>query len=435
MKFLRFLLVSLLTFTLAACNFSLAEDITPPPGAELSPNPTAVLPTPEIATPATSTSSGVATSAAPTPAADQTGVPAASVTVSGKVTNASGAGLPTGLSVILHGILNQQETLNLNQPLNPDGSYSFENVKLTNGMEVIAVVQYGPVSFLSAGAVFDGTQSSYDQPVTIYDSTPELSGLSLAQVHIQASFSTAGQIQLNEIYVITNPGKSAVTVATDGTSLPFAKFPDGALQPSIDLSQGSAPLVLADNGFAMLPGTQQYAFVVTFDLPYAGNKASLSQPFVLPPASVTVIVPAGVKVAGAGLADQGTNDFQGSSFQIYSGGPLKAGTALALNVSGSPQTAPAAGASSGTFPALQLGLGLVGLLLVAGGFIFYVRDRRKLKAAGQAEILEPGDLDDETARLADAILALDDLFASGGIEPEAYRQQRLELKEKLAGRL
>ena len=435
MKFLRFLLVSLLAFTLAACNFSLAEDITPPPGAELSPNPTAVLPTPEIATPATSTSSGVATSAAPTPAAGQTGVPAASVTVSGKVTNASGAGLPTGLSVILHGILNKQEALNLNQPLNPEGSYSFKNVKLTNGMEVIAVVQYGPVSFLSAGAVFDGTQSNYDQPVTIYDSTSELSGLSLAQVHIQASFSTAGQIQLNEIYVITNPGKSAVTVATDGTSLPFAKFPDGALQPSIDLSQGSAPLVMADNGFAMLPGTQQYAFVVTFDLPYAGNKVSLSQPFVLPPASVTVIVPAGVKVAGAGLADQGTNDFQGSSFQIYSGGSLKAGTALALNVSGSPQTAPAASASSGTFPALQLGLGLLGLLLVAGGVIFYVRDRRKLKAAGQAGTLEPGDLDDETARLADAILALDDRFASGGIEPEAYRQQRLELKEKLAGRL
>jgi len=435
MKFLRLLLVSLLTFTLAACNFSLAEDITPPPGAELSPNPTAVLPTPEIATPTASTSSGAATPAASTPASGQTGVTAAGVTVSGKVTNASGAGLPTGLSVILHGILNQQETLNLNQPLNPDGSYSFENVKLTNGMEVIAVVQYGPVSFLSAGAVFDGTQSNYDQPVTIYDSTPELSGLSLAQVHIQASFSTAGQIQLNEIYVITNPGKSAVTVATDGTSLPFAKFPDGALQPSIDLSQGSAPLVMADNGFAMLPGTQQYAFVVTFDLPYAGNKVSLSQPFVLPPASVTVIVPAGVKVAGAGLADQGTNDFQGSSFQIYSGGPLKAGTALALNVSGSPQTAPAASASSGTFPALQLGLGLLGLLLVAGGVIFYVRDRRKLKAAGQAGTLEPGDLDDETARLADAILALDDRFASGGIEPEAYRQQRLELKEKLAGRL
>ena len=64
-----------------------------------------------------------------------------------------------------------------------------------------------------------------------------------------------------------------------------------------------------------------------------------------------------------------------------------------------------------------------------------MRDRRKLKAAGQAETLEPEDLDGETARLADAILALDDRFASGGIEPQAYQQQRSELKEKLAGRL
>ncbi|HEY5156951.1 MAG TPA: hypothetical protein VII93_03180, partial [Anaerolineales bacterium] len=67
--------------------------------------------------------------------------------------------------------------------------------------------------------------------------------------------------------------------------------------------------------------------------------------------------------------------------------------------------------------------------------VFYVRDRRKIKAAGQAEMLEPGDLDDETTRLADAILALDDRFASGDIDREAYQQQRLELKEKLAGRL
>ncbi len=176
MKFLRILVISLLASSLAACNFSLAEDITPPPGAELSPNPTAVAPTPEIATPAASSSSGAATPAASTPASQQTGAPAAGVTVSGKVTYGSGASLPSGLTVILHGILNQQETLNLNQPLNPDGSYSFENVKLTNGMEVIAVVQYGPVSFLSAGATFDGTQSSYDQPVTIYDFDPRAFG-------------------------------------------------------------------------------------------------------------------------------------------------------------------------------------------------------------------------------------------------------------------
>jgi hypothetical protein len=320
-------------------------------------------------------------------------------------------------------------------PLNQDGSYTFQNVTLTNGMEFLVAVQYGPVSFLSAGGTFDGKTSSYDQPITVYDSSSDLTGLSLDQVHIQATFSTAGQIQLDEIYVLTNPGKKALTVATDGTTLPFATVPDGALQPSISLSQGSAQLVMADTGFAMLPGTEQYAFVISFSLDYSKNKASISQPFILSPTSVTVIVPVGVKVSGAGLADQGASDFQGSSYQIYSAGPLDAGTALGLTFSGSPQTAATGSSSPKNNPFLLAVLGFVGLLLVAAGVLLFLRDRRRARVAEQGETIKPETMDDETARLADTILALDDRFADGKVDRETYQQQRAELKEKLKSRL
>ena len=156
-----------------------------------------------------------------------------------------------------------------------------------------------------------------------------------------------------------------------------------------------------------------------------------------------MIVPTGVKVSGAGLADQGTNDFQGSSYQVYSGGPLKAGSALALNLSGSPQTPAAGSAGSGTVPVLQIVLGSLGLLLVLAGVIFFLLDRRKRTAmemqtemaTGQAETIGLETMDDETARLADAILALDDRFAAGKIDPETYAQQRAELKKELKGLL
>jgi hypothetical protein len=302
-------------------------------------------------------------------------------------------------------------------------------------MEFLVAVQSGPVSFLSAGATFDGTKSSYDQPVTIYNSTSDLTGLSLDQVHIQASFTTAGEIQLDEIYVLTNPGNSAVTVATDGTSLPFVSLPDGALQPSISLSQSSAALVMADTGFAMLPGSQQYAFVVSFTLPYDNNKVSLIQPFVLAPKSVTAIVPSGVKVTGKGLTDQGTSDFQGSSYHIYNAGPLAKGASIDLALAGSPQAATIASGAPATSTVLLIGLGILGLLLVAGGVIFLVRDSRKARKTQPAEMIEAETMDDETARLADAILALDDRFASGQISRETYQQRREELKEELKGRL
>jgi uncharacterized membrane protein len=302
-------------------------------------------------------------------------------------------------------------------------------------MEFLVAVQYGPVSFLSSGGTYDGKTSSYDQPVTIYDSSSDLTSLSLDQVHIQATFSTAGQIQLDEIYVMTNPGKKAVTVATDGTTLPFASVPAGAIQPSISLSQGSAQLVMADTGFAMLPGTQQYAFVVSYSLDYSKDKASISQPFILSPASVTVIVPVGVKVSGAGLADQGASDFQGSSYQIYSAGPLDAGTALGLTFSGRQQTAAAGSSSPVNNPYLLAVMGFVGLLLVAAGVLLFLRDRRRAMLIGQGEAIKPEIIDDETAQLADAILTLDDRFADGKIDQETYQQQRAELKEKLKSRL
>jgi hypothetical protein len=435
MKFHHILAGFLLAFTLTACNFSLAEDITPPPGAVLtpisSPAPTAT----EIVTSVASTVSEEQATGSPTPGITGTASPTGNITISGKVTNGSGGSLPPGLTASLHGILNQQETLTLSMPLNQDGSYTFQNVVLTSGMEFLVAVQYGPVSFLSSGGTYDGKTSSYDQPVTIYDSSSDLTSLSLDQVHIQATFSTAGQIQLDEIYVMTNPGKKAVTVATDGTTLPFASVPAGAIQPSISLSQGSAQLVMADTGFAMLPGTQQYAFVVSYSLGYSKDKASISQPFILSPASVTVIVPVGVKVSGAGLADQGASDFQGSSYQIYSAGPLDAGTALGLTFSGRQQTAAAGSSSPVNNPYLLAVMGFVGLLLVAAGVLLFLRDRRRAMLIGQGEAIKPEIIDDETAQLADAILTLDDRFADGKIDQETYQQQRAELKEKLKSRL
>jgi len=435
MKFHHILAGFLLAFTLTACNFSLAEDITPPPGAVLtpisSPGPTAT----EIVASVASTVSEEQATGSPTPGITGTASPTGNITISGKVTNGSGGSLPPGLTASLHGILNQQETLTLSMPLNQDGSYTFQNVVLTSGMEFLVAVQYGPVSFLSSGGTYDGKTSSYDQPVTIYDSSSDLTSLSLDQVHIQATFSTAGQIQLDEIYVMTNPGKKAVTVATDGTTLPFASVPAGAIQPSISLSQGSAQLVMADTGFAMLPGTQQYAFVVSYSLDYSKDKASISQPFILSPASVTVIVPVGVKVSGAGLADQGASDFQGSSYQIYSAGPLDAGTALGLTFSGRQQTAAAGSSSPVNNPYLLAVMGFVGLLLVAAGVLLFLRDRRRAMLIGQGEAIKPEIIDDETAQLADAILTLDDRFADGKIDQETYQQQRAELKEKLKSRL
>ena len=67
----------------------------------------------------------------------------------------------------------------------------------------------------------------------------------------------------------------------------------------------------------------------------------------------------------------------------------------------------------------------------ASAALYSPRDRRKARKTKPAETIQPGRLDDETTRLADAILALDDRFAAGKIDQAAYRQQRAQLKEQL----
>jgi len=103
-------------------------------------------------------------------------------------------------------------------------------------MEVIAVVQYGRLVPPAVPSLMH--QSSYDQPVTIYDSTPELSGLSLAS-HIQASFSTRPDPAERDLCHY-QPRKIGVTVTTDGTSLPFANSRMGLCSPPLTCRRAAA---------------------------------------------------------------------------------------------------------------------------------------------------------------------------------------------------
>ncbi len=98
------------------------------------------------------------------------------------------------------------------------------------------------------------------------------------------------------LYVISNPGGNAITVTSDGTSVPFIQIPEGAQSAKFPIGQSSSPLLSATNGFALLPGADlQYGIITTFNLPYT-NRLVFTQPFSLPVSSATIIVPEGVKV-------------------------------------------------------------------------------------------------------------------------------------------
>jgi outer membrane receptor protein involved in Fe transport len=141
MKFRLAALVIILSLVLVSC--SLAEDITPPPGYKSpTPVPTLASVTPVVEStstvePATATSETTpASTQSTTPPADATAKPGTSLgNITGTLVNGSGGGIPEGQNVTLVG-LDQDQTgsyqkvLELQSPVNRDGSYSFTGVEV-----------------------------------------------------------------------------------------------------------------------------------------------------------------------------------------------------------------------------------------------------------------------------------------------------------------
>ena len=453
------ILAILLSLVLAAC--SLAEDITPPPGystptlqstsvpATQTPEPppsATVTPTDEIvatvtdSTPA-ATDSTPAVTGSLTPSVE--GSPTAQsevVVVGGTVTLASGGSIPAGTNAILLGFDTTggqvTQTVTETTPILPDGKYEFTNIPAAANIVFLVTVDYSGVTYDSIPVKFDGTTFQYDMPITVYDTTEDLNVLTITQAHLQFDFSTTGKVQVMALYIVNNPGGSAVVVTSDGSTVPFIQIPEGAEGAQYQLTQSSSPLLRATNGFALLPGANlQYEIITTFSLPYT-KRLVFIQPFTLPVSSATVIVPEGVKVKSDQLTDAGTQNSTSTpttTYHLYQAGSLASGSALTFTISGMPGDKSGLVLDQRTW--LMIGVGALGLVLIALGIFLFLRDRklRKMEEEFEDEEEEKDEdaLGDDRESIMDAIIALDDQFKSGEILKEVYEKRREELKERL----
>jgi hypothetical protein len=446
MKFRLTILVIVLSLALAAC--SLAEDITPPPGyvspTSLPPTAQATL-TPQslpssTPAPATETVSSAATIAqstdSSTPSADVSPTPQpALVVVGGLVSGFPNSVIPHGatVSLMLYNTTLGQVMDTLTSPVHSDGKYEFTDVSADTTTVFLVTTDYGGVTYDSVPAKFDGSTLKYDLPVTIYDSTSDQNLLSVTQVHLQFDFTTAGEVKVMALYVVSNPGTTSVIIPSDGSTVPFIQVPAGATNTQYQLSQNSSPLMSATGGFALLPGTdKQYGIIATFSLPYT-NRLVFAQPFSLPVKAAAVIVPEGVKVRSDQLTDGGTQGATGSTYHIYQASSLASGSTLTITISGKPGDKPGFVLDQRTW--IMIGVGFLGLLLVGLGVFLFLRDRRlgrlEQELEQEAETAGPDALGEDRESIMDAIIALDDQFKAGDISKEAYEKRRDELKERL----
>ncbi len=443
MKFRLTSLIVLILLVLSAC--SLAEDITPPPGylpATSAPSLAADLQTPApTPTPAPSTPTVEQLTATEPSGITPTNTSATQVAMIGEITgtvvNGSGSVIPNGQKVTLEGFDadqsgNYQKTVDIEAPVNPDGSYGFSNVELSSNRAFLVITSWQGVEYPSDPIFITDATTSYAIPITIYDKTDDLSNLRFDQIHLSFDLTSQNVIQTTELFIVSNTGQEAVFVSSDGTTIPFLKLPITAGSVNFQLAQGSAPLMNATGGFALPPGSdKQYAFIASFNMAY-GNSLDFEQPFTLPVSSLTAFVPQGMHLKSDQFTAAGSQALQDKTFLMYQANNLASGSSVSLIISGNP--AGSTGTSDNKQTMLLIGIGIVGILLIGVGIYLYLRDRARLKNESSEEVKttnEANSLGEDKNIIIDAMIALDDQYKSGEIGKDAYEKRRLELKNRL----
>lgn len=323
-----------------------------------------------------------------------------------------------------------------------DGVYTFLNVVMPEGRAFLAGVDYASATYGSDIAMVDPANPNLNLQITVYEPTTDASVLTTDRVHFVFDFSTPGTVSVVEVFIISNPSQQAVVAPTkDGAVVTFPlpegytnlQFQDGALGDRyIEVSQGFADTT------PVSPGTGQYQVIFAFQMPY-DRKLSFIQPMSLPTSAVVVMVPDnGMKVDSSMLKDGGTREYQTTTYRMYNGESLIAGSALEFTLSGNPKTATSSPFSNLNMQYLAIGLAAFGVALVLGGLWLYRSNQRKaslqlatagmdLAAPSMGQDASPED--EET--LMDAIIVLDDQYHAGNLPKDAYLERRATLKEKL----
>jgi mono/diheme cytochrome c family protein len=371
----------------------------------------------------------------PTPAATNPDVTPSEVaprpiSIRGTITSSSGGSVPEGLKVTLLGFEGMNQVVETSTSSAADGSYEFKNVELKTGMAFMVRVDKDTYTFNSQILhAADVTGDTAELAVTIFDTTSDTAGLQVDRLHVFFDFTTAGKVQVVELFIITNQGgKVVVPAAVDKPVLNFT-LPQGAANLQFDGDPNGTRFLTTANGFGDLspvqPDPEQHQVLFSYDLPY-DKKLALDIPVPLNTGAAVVMLPPGsVKMQSDQLSAAGSRDVQGMTFQMYTASNLAAGGSLKINLSGKANAT--ASTDGNNLNGLFIGLGAFGVVLAGAGlWLFRQRQGSRNEDTGVEPVAEESE-----DSLLDAILALDDLYKAGKLPEDAYQQRRAELKDRL----
>jgi mono/diheme cytochrome c family protein len=354
--------------------------------------------------------------------------------VTGKIINGSGGELPADLVITLHGFDGMQIVYNETTTAQDDGAYFFEGVELAPERRFLVSAEYGQATYISELASVNEGISNIALDVTVFDTTSDISSLTVERLHIFFEFTEEEMIQVVQLFIFSNEGDKTIVPFQEGGPVVDFALPEGAMNLQFQDGVLGERYIKTPTGFAdtvaVRPGTGEYQVLFAFDMPYK-RKLDIVQPLNHKVEAAVIMLPEdGVKIRSDILSDDGPRPVEGRTIHLYSANNLEAGSMLEMTLSSG--IGPGFSLTSDSSTSLVIGLGSFGLVMIVAGVWLFIRNQGKAREMEDELEDEPEQYAEEDVEsLMDAIIALDDLYSEGKLPEEAYRKRRAELKERL----
>jgi len=356
------------------------------------------------------------------------------ITISGTVTNGTANGeVPADLEVSLFVFPQGQNPIEIEQTVDVNGQYAFEDVLFAEDAAYAITATYRDRLFLSPIVAGADLSANPVLDLMIYELTDDPSVLTITLIETQVNVnSETNSLEVAQFMEVENSSDRAFTTTQttpDGRPISLAiPLPPGAIVPGF--TERSRYAYLSDQ-FTVVdtqlvyPG-EIHLVQLVYIIPYAGS-AIVEQElgYTFAGLNQLLVRPEGVTVNAEGLASMGATTVGGREFMSFSGTFTRpAGSLLRVELtgvgSGGPSSFDPGGAVvSGDSAALVLLAGAVVFGVLIGIFIW--ARRRSIPP-------EPPVTADALAR---QIADLDAAHAAGELSDAAWKRQRAELKERL----
>jgi len=340
--------------------------------------------------------------------------------------------LEQGLEVQLDGYDQFELVYQDTKTLTTENRLVFDSVPFQAGRVFFASISHGGAIYRSDMFEAGDETTSIQMAIQVFETTISDENILVERIHILADFPSPHQVQIVEIFIVSNLGDSTYVAEIPGEATLSFPLPIGAESISFDDGALGERYVKTVDGFgdtvSIPPGSGVYQTLVYYTLPIQENKFEFSQVMSYPVRAAVIMAPEGeIIVEGANLEDMGVQAIPDGSVQVYSAMSIPRGESLQFRVTAEfaesvvPSDAPA------FLPQwVIIAAGVLGGALLLTGVWLFIRQRSR---GFEDDEFEGSPVERE--EILDSIIALEDLYQEGEITKKTYLEKRQDFKNQL----